>query len=211
VQIAILLYDRFTALDVVGPYDVLSHLPGAEVVFVAERPGPVVNEVGSLHLVASAALGDVTRPDVVLVPGGPGQNAHMADGPVRRWIQAVDAHSTWTASVCSGSLLLAAAGLLTGRPATSHWLVRDSLADHGAIPIADRVVFDGKYVTAAGVSAGLDMAFALAGRIAGDAVAQAIQLAHEYDPRPPYQSGNPDTAPRAIADAVLARRASIVS
>ncbi|MDG4827361.1 DJ-1/PfpI family protein [Asanoa sp. WMMD1127] len=209
--IAVLLFDRFTALDAVGPYDVLSHLPGAEVVFVAERPGPVTNEVGSLRLVADAALADVSTADVVVVPGGPGQNAHMVDGPVQRWLRAVDPHTTWTTSVCSGSLLLAAAGLLTGRSATSHWLVRDQLADHGALPVGDRVVFDGKYVTAAGVSAGLDMAFALAGRIAGDAVAQAIQLAHEYDPRPPYRSGNPDTAPRAIADAVLARRSAIVS
>jgi putative intracellular protease/amidase len=128
VQIAFLLFDCFTALDVVGPYDVLSHLPGAEVTLVAERPGPVVNEVGSLRLIAGAALADVPRPDVVVVPGGPGQNAHMHDGPVRRWLLAADAHSTWTASVCSGSLLLAAAGLLNGRRATSHWLCHDQLA-----------------------------------------------------------------------------------
>ncbi|MEV0719504.1 DJ-1/PfpI family protein [Asanoa sp. NPDC050611] len=210
-QIAILLYDRFTALDAVGPCDVLSHLPGAEVVFVAERPGPVRNEAGSLSLLADAALSEVPRPDVVMVPGGPGQNAHMDDGPILQWLRAADAHTTWTASVCSGSLLLAAAGLLKGRTATSHWLVRDQLADHGAIPIDERYVFDGKYVTAAGVSAGLDMAFALAGRIAGDPVAQVIQLAHEYEPRPPYAAGNPETAPQAIVDAVLARRASIVS
>ena len=135
-QIAILLYERFTALDVVGPYDVLAHLPGAEIVFVAERPGPVTNEVGTLQLVAGAALDEVPRPDVVVVPGGPGQNAHMSDGPVRRWLRRADEHSTWTASVCTGSLLLAAAGLLAGRRATSHWLRRDDLVGLGAVAVA---------------------------------------------------------------------------
>jgi putative intracellular protease/amidase len=211
VQIAILLFERFTALDAVGPYDVLSHLPGAEVVFVANQAGPVVNEVGSLRLVADASLADVPRPDVIVVPGGPGQNAHMHDGPLRRWLRAADGYTTWTASVCTGSLLLAAAGLLTGRRATTHWLRHDDLAPLGAVAVNARVVFDGKYVTAAGVSAGLDMAFALAGRIGGDAAAQAIQLGHEYDPQPPYQAGSPAKAPRAITEALLARRESIIN
>jgi transcriptional regulator GlxA family with amidase domain len=211
VQIAILLFDRFTALDAVGPYDVLSRLPGAEVVFVAERPGPVVNEVGGLRLVAEAGLADVPRPHLVVVPGGPGQNAHMADGPVLAWIRATDPHTTWTASVCSGSLLLAAAGLLTGRRATTHWLATDRLIPHGALPVTDqRVVFDGKYVTAAGVSAGLDMALELAGRIAGDPVAQAIQLGLEYDPMPPYQAGSPSAAPREIVDQLRSLRHAIL-
>ncbi|HEX5996954.1 MAG TPA: DJ-1/PfpI family protein [Jiangellales bacterium] len=173
-------------------------------------PAPVINEVGTLRLVADAALADVPRPDVIVVPGGPGQNAHMADGPVQQWLRTVDAHSTWTASVCTGSLLLAAAGLLTGRRATTHWLRHDDLAPLGVVPVNDRVVFDDKYVTSAGVSAGLDMAFALAGRIGGDTVAQAIQLAHEYDPQPPYHAGDPAKAPRAITEAVLARRSSII-
>ncbi|WFE39272.1 DJ-1/PfpI family protein [Micromonospora sp. WMMD998] len=210
-QIAILLFDRFTALDAVGPYDVLSHLPGAHVTFVAEQPGPVGNEVGSLRLYADAALADVPSPDVIVVPGGPGQNAHMHDGPVQRWLRAADRNSTWTASVCTGSLLLAAAGLLTGRRATTHWLCRDDLAPLGAVPVSERVVADGKYITAAGVSAGLDMAFTLAGRIGGDITAQAIQLAHEYQPQPPYQAGNPATAPHAVVQAVLARRKTIVN
>ncbi|GIE90141.1 DJ-1/PfpI family protein [Actinoplanes regularis] len=210
-QIAILLYDRFTALDVVGPYDVLSHLPGARVTFVAERTGPVGNDVGSLRLYADAALADVPRPDVIVIPGGPGQPAHMGDGPVRRWLRDADGHSTWTASVCTGSLLLAAAGLLTGRRATTHWLVHDQLATFGVVPVQERVVADGKYLTAAGVSAGLDMAFTLAGRIAGDFTAQVVQLAHEYQPQPPYQAGDPATAPRAIVEAVLARREAIIS
>ncbi|MFG1838155.1 DJ-1/PfpI family protein [Micromonospora sp. NPDC049175] len=209
-QIAILLFERFTALDAVGPYDVLSHLPGAETVFVAQHSGPVVNEVGTLRLTATATLADVPRPDVIVVPGGPGWHAQMIDGPVRQWLRTADEHSTWTASVCTGSLLLAGAGLLTGRRATTHWLAHDQLAPLGVVPVAERVVTDGKYLTAAGVSAGLDMAFTLAGRIAGDTVAQTIQLAHEYDPQPPYRAGSPDQAPRGIVDALRARRNAIL-
>jgi len=209
-QIAVLLYDRLTALDAVGPYEVLSRLPGAEAVLVAEQTGPVRNEVGSLRLVAEATLAEVTAPDVVVVPGGPGQTAHMADGPIHDWLRTVDAHTTWTTSVCTGSLILAAAGLLTGRRATTHWLAADQLAPLGAVPVAERAVFDGKYVTAAGVSAGFDMALALAGRIAGDGVAQAIQLGHEYDPHPPYDAGSPAKAPQAVVEALRARRDSIM-
>ncbi|MFJ6216836.1 DJ-1/PfpI family protein [Streptomyces sp. NPDC092296] len=210
-QIAVLLFDRLTALDAVGPYEVLSRLPGAQTVLVAEEPGPVRNEVGSLALVADAALGEVRRPDVLVVPGGPGQAALMADGPLHAWLREVDAHTTWTASVCTGSLLLGAAGLLTGRRATTHWLAADRLAPLGAVPAAERVVFDGKYVTAAGVSAGIDMALALAGRIAGEATAQAIQLGHEYDPQPPYRAGSPATAPAPVVAALRSRRDAILS
>ncbi|HEX6685304.1 MAG TPA: DJ-1/PfpI family protein, partial [Candidatus Limnocylindrales bacterium] len=181
-QIAIVLFDRFTALDVVGPYDVLSHLPKAETVLVAERPGPVGNEVGSLRLLAEAGFDDVPAPDVIVVPGGPGWHAQLASKPLLGWLRDADRHSTWTASVCTGSLLLAAAGLLNGRKAATHWLAAEELAPLGATHVPERVVTDGKYVTAAGVSAGLDMALTLAGRIAGDGVAQAIQLAHEYEP-----------------------------
>lgn len=184
-QIAIVLFDRFTALDVVGPYDVLSHLPGAQVTLVAERPGPVVNEVGSLRLHADAALDDVPAPDVIVVPGGPGQNAHMQDGPIQQWLRAADRHSTWTASVCTGSLLLAAAGLLTGRRATTHWLRHDDLAPLGAHPVAERVVFDGKYVTAAGVSAGIDMALHLVARLHSPERARQLRRHIQYDPAPP--------------------------
>ena len=194
-QLAILLFDQLTALDAVGPYEVLHNLPDAEVVFVGERTGPVATESGGLRLVADATLAEVVRPDLVLVPGGPGQNALMTPGPVHDWLRAVDASSTWTTSVCTGSLVLAAAGLLTGRRATTYWLATDQLAALGAIPVQERYVVDGKYVTAAGVSAGIDMALALAGLIAGDAVAEAIQLGIEYDPRPPYGAGSPDRAP----------------
>ena len=204
-QIAILLFDRLTALDAVGPYEVLSRLPGTETVFVGERTGPVRNEVGSLRLVAEATLADVPQPDIVVVPGGPGQIAHMSDGSVHRWLRAADETSAWTTSVCSGSLILAASGLLAGRRAASHWLALDQLPALGVTPTSERVVFDGKYVTAAGVSAGIDMALALAGRIAGDGVAQAIQLGMEYDPQPPYDAGAPGKAPAGVVNALRAR------
>jgi putative intracellular protease/amidase len=195
VQIAILLYERFTALDAIGPYEVLSRLSGAEVMFTAERPGPVRTDTGMLAVTADAALADVPHPDIVLVPGGPGNEAQMDDGPVRRWLRAADAASSWTTSVCTGSLILAAAGLLAGRRATSHWLALDRLEGLGVHPVSERVVIDGKYVTAAGVSAGIDMALDLSGRIAGATMAQAIQLMIEYDPQPPYTAGSPSSAP----------------
>ena len=204
-QIAILLFDRFTCLDAIGPYQVLSGLPGAEVSFVAERPGPIRDEEGSLVVTAQAGLPDVPGPDVIVVPGGPGQNDQMHDGPVHEWLRAADQATTWTTSVCTGSLILAAAGLLTGRRATTHWLALDELGRLGATPVSERVVSDGKYVTAAGVSAGIDMALALAGRIAGDETAQAIQLMIEYDPQPPYDAGSPDRAPAQIVRTLRAR------
>jgi len=204
-QIAILLFDRFTVLDAIGPYQVLSGLPGAEAVFVAERPGPVRDEEGSLILSARAGLPGVPHPDVIVVPGGPGQNDQMRDGPVHEWLRDADQTSAWTTSVCTGSLILAAAGLLAGRRATSHWLALDELGRLGATPVSERVVFDGKYVTAAGVSSGIDMGLALAGRLAGDKTAQAIQLMIEYDPRPPYDAGSPDRAPAELVHAMRAR------
>jgi putative intracellular protease/amidase len=193
-QIAILIYDKFTALDAIGPYEVLSRLSGAEVVFAAERPGPVRTDTGMLAVTADVALADAPHPDIVLVPGGPGQEAQMKDGPAHEWLRTADATSTWTTSVCTGSLILAAAGLLAGRRATSHWLALDRLRGFGAQPAGERVIFDGKYVTAAGVSAGIDLALALSERIAGTR-AEAIQLMIEYDPRPPLRAGSPATAP----------------
>ena len=204
-QIAILLFDRFTVLDAIGPYQMLSGLPGAEVTFAAERPGPIRDEVGSLILSAEVGLPDVPHPDVIVVPGGPGQNNQMQDGPVHEWLRGADQTSTWTTSVCTGSLILAAAGLLAGRRATSHWLALDELGRLGATPVAERVVFDGKYVTAAGVSSGMDMGLTLAGRIAGDEVAQAIQLMTEYDPQPPYDAGSVDRAPAALVSKLRSR------
>ncbi|MFE1382176.1 DJ-1/PfpI family protein [Streptomyces sp. NPDC058740] len=197
-QIAVVLYDRFTSLDAVGPYELLARLPGAETVFVAKEAGPVRNDQDSLALVADRTLAEVPRPDIVLVPGGPGSQAAMEDPELLAWLRTADATSTWTTSVCTGSLVLAAAGLLEGRRATSHWLALEELRPFGAEPTGERVVFDGKYVTAAGVSSGIDMALHLLGRIAGDAAAQTIQLLTEYDPQPPYDAGSPDKAPASI-------------
>ena len=208
-QIAFFLYDHMTALDAVGPYEVLSRLPGVEVVFVAERAGEVRCDTRHLALVADASIDDVTAPDVVFVPGWSGhpQEALLSDGPVHDWLRAVDAHTTWTTSACTGSLVLASAGLLIGRRATTHWLAVDRLAQFGAVPTGDeRVVFDGKYVTAAGVSAGIDMALTLAAAIAGDDTARAIQLGIEYDPQPPFDAGSVRSAPAEIVSTMTAVR-----
>ncbi len=197
-QIAVLLYDRFTALDAIGPFDTLGRLQDSETVFVSERPGPVRTDNGSLALVADKGLHEVTRPDIVIVPGGPHPELEMKNPAVLRWLRDVDATTTWTTSVCTGSLLLAAAGLLDGRRAAGHWLYLDQLPRFGAEPTGERVVFDGKYVTAAGVSAGIDMGLTLLGRIAGDEFAQTVQLMTEYDPQPPYDAGSPAKAPAEL-------------
>jgi transcriptional regulator GlxA family with amidase domain len=210
-QIAVLLFDRVTPLDAVGPYQVLAGLPDADVVFVGERLSPVRSDDGHLGLVVDATLDQVSTPTVVLVPGGPGQNDHMTDGPVHRWLRAVDQHTTWTTSVCTGSLILAGAGLLKGRRATTHWLALEQLTTWDATPVHERVVIDGKYATAAGVSAGIDMALTLAGHLAGDTVAQRIQLGIEYDPQPPYQAGSPDTAPEDMVAGMRARSRFVLS
>jgi putative intracellular protease/amidase len=203
-DIAILIYDRFTALDAVGPYEVLSRLPGAAVTFVAEQPGPKRTDTGRLALLADGTLEEHAHPEIVLVPGGPGQAALMEDGPVHEWLRDAHETSTWTTSVCTGSLILAAAGLLEGKRASSHWLALEELGRLGAQPTSERVVFDGKLATAAGVSAGIDMALALAERIAGPELAQAIQLGIEYDPQPPFDAGSPVKAPAAIVEGVRA-------
>ena len=199
-QIAIVLFDRFTALDAVGPYETLGRLPDAETVFVAERTGPVRTDTGALAITADKTLEEVPDPDVVVVPGGPGQTPQMENEALLEWLRAADATSTWTTSVCTGSLLLAAAGLLRGRRATSHWLALDHLKRYGAEPTGERVVTDGKYVTAAGVSSGIDMGLTLVGRIAGDEHAQAVQLLTEYDPQPPYDAGSPQKAPAHLVE-----------
>jgi transcriptional regulator GlxA family with amidase domain len=204
-DIAILLYQRLTALDAIGPYEVLSRLPGAEVKFVAGETGPVRTDNGMLTLMAEHPLEDMAHPDIVLVPGGPGEVAARAGEPVLEWLRSVDQRSTWTTSVCTGSLILAAAGLLDGKRATGHWLALEQLGRLGATPVAERVVFDGKIVTAAGVSAGIDMALALAARVAGEHVAQAIQLSIEYDPQPPFDAGSPGKAPAELVELLRSR------
>ncbi|MEU6141769.1 DJ-1/PfpI family protein [Streptomyces sp. NPDC047081] len=204
-QFAIVLYDRFTALDAVGPYETLGRLPDSETVFVAERTGPVRNDNGNLALIAERTLAEVPNPDVLVVPGGPGQTPQMENAALLDWIRTADATSTWTTSVCTGSLLLAAAGLLEGRRATSHWLALEELRKYGAEPTGERVVTDGKYVTAAGVSSGIDMGLTLLGRISGDFVAQAVQLGIEYDPQPPYDAGSPEKAPADVMEFMRSR------
>jgi transcriptional regulator GlxA family with amidase domain len=202
---AILLYDGFTALDAIGPYEVLSRLPGAQVTFVAAEAGPVRTDNGMLTLIAERSFTELAAPEIVLVPGGPGEVAARAGGPALDWLRAAHATSTWTTSVCTGSLILAAAGLLEGTRATGHWLAMDKLAELGAEPASERFVFDGKIVTAAGVSAGIDMALALAAEIAGERVAQAIQLGIEYDPQPPFDAGSPEKAPAEIVALLRSR------
>ena len=203
-QIAYLLYDRFTALDITGPHDVFNSVPGNEAIFVAEQAGPVRNESDTLSLVADASLDEVTSPDIVVVPGGFGNRILLEHEPLHEWIRGVHETSTWTTSVCTGSLLLAASGLLDGAPATTHWLARDVLAGLGAKPVPDRVVEHGKIVTAAGVSSGIDMALRLVTRINGPEVAQAVQLGIEYDPQPPHDAGAPEKAPPEIVELVRA-------
>ncbi len=202
-QIAIPIYDGFTALDAIGPYDVLSRLPGAEVVFCAAQPGPKRTESGMVAITADAALDEIGAPEVIVVPGGVGNRRLLdPDGPYPRWIARVHEGTDWTTSVCTGSLLLASAGLLEGIEATTHWAAREALAQLGAIPVVERVVRRGKIVTGAGVSAGIDMALQLAELIAGEEVARAIQLGIEYDPDPPHDSGSIEKARPDVVELV---------
>jgi transcriptional regulator GlxA family with amidase domain len=202
VDIAIPIYDRFTALDAVGPYEVLCRLPGAKVTFVADEPGPVQTETRMLSIVAEAALSELPRPEVIVVPGGYGNRELLERSGLVDWIRSAHETSTWTTSVCTGSLLLAAAGVLEGVEATTHWLARDELRKLGAVPVEQRVVERGKVITAAGVSAGIDMALTLVARMANDDVAKAIQLGIEYDPEPPFDAGSPSKAPDDLVQLV---------
>jgi putative intracellular protease/amidase len=204
VEIVIPIFDGITALDAVGPYEVLSRLPGADVKFAALDPSPKRTENGVLALVADHALADVPHPDIVVVPGGFGTRPLMNDDAMLDWIRGAHDGSDWTTSVCTGALLLGAAGILRGLRATTHWLSLDVLSDLGAEPTLERVVEQGKVITAAGVSSGIDMALHLAARVAGDEVAQGIQLAIEYDPQPPFDAGSPARAPEAIVERLRA-------
>lgn len=198
------LFDRFTALDLVGPYEVLKYAPKAEMILAAARPGPVRDMIGALALTADAGFDDIESCDVLVVPGGPGAREHLDDEPLLDWIRRMHATARWTTSVCSGSLLLGAAGLLRGRRATSHWGCEESLGTFGATYTPQRVVVDGTVVTAAGVSAGIDMALTLVARLADPLTAQAVQLAIEYDPQPPFDTGSPAKAPQAVKDRLAA-------
>jgi putative intracellular protease/amidase len=205
-RVAIPIFDRLTALDAVGPYEVLSRLPDAEVVFLAARPGAYRTENRMLALSADASLEDLPDPEVIVVPGGYGTRTLMDDQRLLGWLRTAHESSQWTTSVCTGSLLLAAAGILGGLEATTHWMALDVLTEYGARPVSRRVVREGKVITAAGVSSGIDMALVLAALIAGEEYAQAIQLGIEYDPEPPFDTGSTAKAPPAVVAAV--RRAA---
>ncbi len=204
-EIAILLFDRLTALDAIGPYEVLSRIPNSSLKFVAKQAGPVRTDQGSLAITADYSLDEVPSPDILVVPGGPGQSAFMDDEAILNWIRRAHETSKWTTSVCTGSLLLGAAGLLKGLKATSHWLAYEALRQLGAEPTAERVVIRGKIITAAGVSAGIDMALKLVALECGEPLAQAIQLGIEYDPQPPFDAGSPTKAPAEIVERLRSR------
>jgi putative intracellular protease/amidase len=208
-QIAILLYPGFTALDFIGPYEILRNLPDAEVRFVWHEPGPIAADSGVLLVGATHSFDETPSPDIVLVPGGMSTFEHARDEKVLDWVRRAHETSTWTTSVCSGSAILAAAGVLKGKRATSHWMVVPMLKAFGVSPVGnERIVQEGKLVTCAGVSAGLDMALWLAGEIVGESKAKAIQLVIEYDPQPPFDSGHlskASAATKALATTVLSK------
>ncbi|MGZ4689148.1 MAG: DJ-1/PfpI family protein [Acidimicrobiia bacterium] len=199
-QIAFALYPQFTALDIVGPFQTLADLPGVEAVFVASERGPVIDHTGRLSIVATASFDEVTAPEIIVVPGGFADRDAGPDHPVATWIRAVHPTTTWTTSVCTGSIFLALAGVLDGVDATSHWGAYGRLRALGAHPTEERVVERGKVMTAAGVSSGIDMGLTLAARLFGDEVAKSVQLAIEYDPQPPFDAGAPSkVSPELLA------------
>lgn len=204
-KIAFGLYDGFTALDFVGPYTVLSNIPGVDVMVCAAAPGVVQDDHGLLRLDVEHGFDAAPSPDILVVPGGPGTRVVAASGgPIVDWIRSAHEHTTWTVSVCTGALLLGAAGLLDGKRATTHWASYETLAGFGATPTEERVVFEGKVVTAAGVSAGIDLALTLVARQWGTDMAECLQLAIEYDPQPPFDAGAPSKAREEIRNLVAA-------
>lgn len=204
-QIAFLFYEGMTALDVIGPHEILCRLPGANVMRVAKHPGAVKTDSAGLVLTAEYGLSDVSHADVLVIPGA-GTATTLRNYPdILAWVSSIHRITKWTTSVCTGSLILGAAGVLSGLKATTHWAVLDRLRQWGAEPTNSRVVEAGKVITAAGVSAGIDMALALAAKIAGPQTAQALQLGLEYDPEPPFDMGSPKKANPAILEALRDR------
>jgi transcriptional regulator GlxA family with amidase domain len=203
-EIALLLYDGLAPLDAVGPFEVMRNVPGWDVRTVAKEAGECRSEDGSLALVADHALAEVSTPDILLVPGGFGNRRLLGDAELLDWLREVDRETKWTTSVCTGSHLLGAAGLLEGKRATTNWVQLEALREFGAEPVGGRFVEDGKVITAAGVTAGIDMALHLVAREVGPEVAQAVQLGIEYDPDPPFDSGSPQKAPPEIVELVSA-------
>ncbi|MCU1499102.1 MAG: transcriptional regulator containing an amidase domain and an AraC-type DNA-binding domain [Acidimicrobiales bacterium] len=202
-QIAIGLYEGFTALDAIGPYQVFTAVPGVEVVLCAAQTGRLSDDNDLLHLDVEHTFAEVSRPDVLLVPGGFITRKLARDGdPIVDWVAAAHPHTTYTTSVCTGALVLGAAGILEGLDATTHWSAYDALAGYGATPTEQRVVQQGKVWTGAGVSAGIDLALTLLGEVFGPEMSQAVQLGIEYDPQPPYDAGSPSKAPADIVELV---------
>jgi transcriptional regulator GlxA family with amidase domain len=204
VQAAIVLYPRLTALDAIGPYEVLQRVPSITPVFVGAARGEVRTENGFLGLTVDAAFDEVPAPDVVVVPGGVGSRALLTPNPLLDWLRAVHPGTRFTTSVCTGSLVLAAAGLLDGLTATGHWAVLEPLAKLGAEPVSRRVVehLDRRLITAAGVSSGIDMAIRLVELLVDDVAARAAQVMVEYDPQPPFDAGHPSKVDDAVLDRV---------
>jgi transcriptional regulator GlxA family with amidase domain len=207
-RIAIPIFDELTALDAVGPYEVLCRVPGARVDFLAVEPGPKRTENGMLALTADLSLAELTAPEVIVFPGGFGTRALTRDEAVLDWLRRAHETSVWTTSVCTGALVLGAVGILDGLHATTHWMELETLREYGAIPTEQRVVEQGKVITAAGVSSGIDMALTLAAKLAGEDIARAIQLGIEYDPEPPFQSGSRAKAGPEIVELVRTARLS---
>jgi transcriptional regulator GlxA family with amidase domain len=209
IQIVFLFYDGMTALDAIGPHEILCRLPGAKVQRVARKSGSVRTDSAGLELTAEYTLTEVSHADVLVIPGA-GSATTLRDYPeVLAWVRSIHATTKWTTSVCTGSLILGAAGLLSGLRATTHWAVMDRLSAWDAEPVSERIVESGKIITAAGVSAGIDMALTLAAKIAGPQVAQTLQLGIEYDPEPPFDTGSPKKANPKIRDALLARMSAL--
>jgi transcriptional regulator GlxA family with amidase domain len=198
-KIAILLYDNYTALDVVGPYEVLSNIPGAKIYFTAEKPGLYKNSNG-IQISADFSLKEVEGPEIIVIPGGFGIDAILDNKDILEWLNSVHEKSQWTTSVCSGSLLLASAGILNGRKATTHWNRVEQFKKYPVEFVNERYVKDGKIITSAGVSAGIDMALYLTSLVVNENFAKLVQLALEYDPKPPFDSGSPEKAPREIME-----------
>jgi transcriptional regulator GlxA family with amidase domain len=204
-DIAIAAFENMAALDAIGPFEVLAHLPGATVHWVGLEPGVVRTEEGSgVGINVDKKFEDVPNPEIIVIPGGHGEQQLRDNRRFLDWLLGAHETSTWTTSVCTGSLLLGSAGILRGKRATSHWLALDLLPTFGAEPTLERVVIDGKVITAAGVSSGIDMALTLAAEVAGPEVAQTIQLGIEYDPQPPFDAGSPLKAPQGSVDLLRA-------
>ena len=201
-QIAALVFDAITPLDIVGPIEVLARMPGAEIVIVGKQRGPVRDPRTHWTLTAEASIAEVPRPDVLVLPGGAGVRPLCAEEPILEWLRHAHRTTSWTTSVCTGSLLLGAAGLLRGLTATTHWASRELLEQYGARYVEERVVPQGKIITSAGVSSGIDMALTLVAKMAGDDIAKGIQLSIEYDPQPPFNCGAPSKAEPAVLDRV---------